>query len=89
MSGAKGIDDMTREEIEQLLQKLSDRLQISPPIARRESESLSQAMENLAQLLQDDEAISSNAAEVANRIAEAIRMVGQFELNHPDETTVH
>jgi flagellar motor switch protein FliG len=84
----KGIDDMTREEIEQLLQKLSDMLHASP-IAHAEGNSLSQAMENLADLLQNYDAISGDADEMANRIAEAIKMVGQADFIRPDETTIH
>ena len=54
-----------------------------------ESNSLSQAMENIADLLQNYETISGDADEVANRIAEAIKMVGQADFIRPDESTVH
>lgn len=88
VSEIKGIDEMTREEIEQLLQKLSNALH-SSATAGGEGQSLSQAMENLADLLQNYETISGDPDEVANRIAEAIKMVGQAEFRRPDETTVH
>jgi hypothetical protein len=46
-------------------------------------------MENLADLLQNYETISGDPDEVANRIAEAIKMVGQARFSRPDEGTVH
>jgi hypothetical protein len=84
----KGIDEMTREEIERLLLKLSNMLHASST-ALDESNSLSKAMENIADLLQNYETISGDADEVANRIAEAIKMVGQADFIRPDESTVH
>jgi alkanesulfonate monooxygenase SsuD/methylene tetrahydromethanopterin reductase-like flavin-dependent oxidoreductase (luciferase family) len=89
VSKTKGIDEMTRDEIEQLLHKLSDTLHLSSPFASRQGGSLSQAMENLADLLQNYETISGDPDEVANRIAEAIKMVGQARFSRPDEGTVH
>lgn len=89
VSKAKGIDEMTREEIERLLQKLRDMLQLCSPTARRESDNLSLAVDTLAQLLQDSESISGDADEVADRIAEAIRTVRKFESNYSNEKTVH
>lgn len=88
MAETKGIDEMTREEIERLLLKLSNMLHASST-ALGESNSLSQAMENIADLLQNYESISGDADEVANRIAEAIKMVGQADFFRPDESTVH
>lgn len=80
---------MTREEIERLLLKLRDKLQLSSSNVRQEGDSLSQASENLADPLHEDETASGDAAELADRIAEAIRMLEQFESGYRDEKTVH
>ncbi len=90
MSETKGIDEMTRDEIEALLKKLSDKLPLSQKTARQQGEDdLTRAINDLRDLLKDYETMSADAGELANRINDAISMIEQLDRSQPDAGTVH
>lgn len=92
MKKPKRIEEMSTEERADTLRRLSQTLHFSAIVAKQAGDMLCKPLEELAdRLLRDGAAISTDRSEVAiDVIAEAMNLLGRFELNHPgSKSTLH
>ncbi|MBW9054835.1 hypothetical protein [Rhizobium mesosinicum] len=92
MKKPKRIEEMNAMERAATLRRLSQTLHFSAVVARQAGDMACKQLEELAdRLLRDGPAISADRSEVAlNVIAEAMDLLGRFEMNHPaSKSTLH
>ena len=92
MKKPKRIEEMSTEERADTLRRLSQTLHFSAIVAKQAGDMLCKPLEELAdRLLRDGAAISTDRSEVAiDVIAEAMNLLGRFELNHlGSKSTLH